>query len=334
VKEDNVSLTATEQATPITSIKTSRPSRHITDEAIQTLATSMTLEGVRHPVLLMPNGELLDGQRRIAAAAELGWTTIPAKFVHTVEAAVDALYESNDDLRLPRTLEEAVDLGLTIETLDHEDNDINDYLAHIGGAVLTSGSAYKRGRFIVQTARSKMRPRHVVDVAKQMVTAYGIGDITLSGAYNRVSAATKASVVDVVSADDLPSIPVPSPAARSPRARKIRMDWIRALAEQGATSAQIAQRVGVTQPSVKKICKDMGVDIPADTVLSRTQRRPVDHARALRVAGEDLDALVWSLEQVDVSVLTVDEAKELGDRFTTYSRAISRMAKKLKGVSR
>lgn len=327
-----------EQATPITSIRNTRPTRRPTDVGIPTLAASMAIEGQRHPILVMPNGELLKGRRRVMAARELGWTSIATRQIRTVEEAVEAIYDSRDELNHPREIEEWVDLGAAIETLDHtpqaDGQDKRDYVGYIGGAVSASGSAYKRSRVLVTAARSKMRPRHVVDVAKASLDAYKAGTLTLSAAYNRVRAAEAANPVDVVAPEDnLPLTAPPSPMARSPRARKVREDWVRALASEGATSDQIAGRLAITVAAVKKIAKDIGVQISADHATGRSQRRPADPNRAMRVVADDLDALVWSLGRIDVTALDEEHLAGYAAQFATYARAITRVAKRIKGVS-
>lgn len=324
-----------EAAKPLADISEGRPSRRQTGgRDIASLASSMAIEGVRHPVLLMPNGVVLDGGRRMAAARMLGWTTIPAKVVATVEEAVDALYDSADDeSSVPRTMEEVVTLGMTIEAMDHASpGGHQDYIERIGGAVSSSGSKYKRSRYVVQAAYSAKRPAHVVETAKQAIAAVEAGTMTVTGAFNRVRASERADVADVVASDGLPTVAPPSGAARSPRARLLRVEWCRALAGKGATSDQIAERLSIGVGAVKKICKDKGITITADAAVHSTQRKAVDPDRAMRVAVNDLDALVWSLERVDISRLNTDDATVWARQLGRYARDISRVAKNIKGV--
>lgn len=323
-----------EQAKPIPA--THRTTRTNTRN-IDSLAASMALEGLRHPVLLLANDVILDGGRRMAAARKLGWTTIPAKYVHTVEDAVEALYESDtlydDDTVLPRTMEEVVILGLTIEALDHRDpGGHQDYLRYIGGAISSSGSKYVRARYVVQAARSTKRPAHVVTAAKQAMAAVDAGTISYTAAYNRVRAAEKADVADVVDDEGMPPVDPPSALARSPRARALRIEWCRALAGKGATSEQIAGRLGIGIEAVKRLCRDSGITLTADAAIAKTQRKAVDPDRAMRVAVDDLDALVWSLERVDVNRLNPDDAANWAKQLGRYARGISRVAQNIKGV--
>ena len=55
------------------------------------LIRSMDREGQRQPIVVLDNHELLAGERRLEAARALGWPTIQAYTVRTVEEAVNAL---------------------------------------------------------------------------------------------------------------------------------------------------------------------------------------------------------------------------------------------------
>jgi hypothetical protein len=335
-----VSLDAVdEHAKPITEIGTSRPSRRTTLPAFAALAASMALEGLRHPVLIMPTGAVLDGHRRISAALSLGWTTIPAREVRTIEDAVEAIKASYDELTMPRTIEEYVDQGLTIETLEHRDPGTKhregkkDYGYLIGGALTTSGSTYKRARTVVQASRSRMRPAHVVATAKEALRQAEAGVITVSSAYNRVQATMRAGPQpEGLVGDGLPSVPPPSAEARSPKARILRLEWVRALNEKGATSKQIADVLGIHVTSLRKMARTAGIDITADVVLARQAAKTADPNKAVRVAIDDLDALVWSLDRLDARQLDPNDAAEWALMLTRYARALNRVSRKIKGV--
>ena len=44
---------------------------------LEALAANMDALGLLHPVVVAPDGLLLSGERRVAAAKLLGWKTIP-----------------------------------------------------------------------------------------------------------------------------------------------------------------------------------------------------------------------------------------------------------------
>lgn len=322
---------APEETTEIDKIATNRASRRVTGD-VGTLAASMAVEGLRHPVLVMPSGDILDGKRRIMAARSLGWQTIPARQVQYVEEAALAILAAQDEHTMPRQLEEAVDQGLLLETLDHQHpGTIRDYvMVVIGPAVLTSGAQYKRARMLVHASRSHLRPRHVVDAAREAIRSVDAGVLSISGAYTRVRVTMRSDPPEENTIEDgLPAVPPPAPEARSPKARQLRIQWIRALVGQGATTAQIADRIGIGPSAIRKIYKDTGIVNTADAALNRTQVKAVDHSRVMRVIVDDLDALVWSLDGVDVTALGEDEKTEWAKRLTKYARDISRASRKI-----
>lgn len=337
--------TGREQVVAIASINTERLTRKaVIDTDLRALAASMALEGLRHPVLLMPNGELLKGGRRLTAAFELlGWETIPARRVRYADDAVDSIVDSRDEFSVKRTWEERVMLGLTLETLDHkpaENGEYLDYTGVIACALATSGSGYKRARIVVTAAQSRVRPAHVVAVAKHALDAVNAGTMSLTAAVNRVKAAEKGvdltekeDQVGGISTDALPRLAPPSAAARSPKARQLREQWIRAMSAQGATTPQIAQRLGLTPQGIRSICRQTGIEIPADQVVSRMQGKAANPNKVVRVAVEDLDALVESLARVDVSALDTDALDEWSQRLARYSRQLARIARTIKGVA-
>lgn len=323
-----------EHTLPLTQLGTDRPSRH-TNGDIDSLATSMVLEGLRHPVLLLPSGEILKGTRRVAAARFLGWSSIQVRTVITIEEAAEAIIAQRDETSHPRKISEWVDLGTSMEQLDRRTplpprgSPTYDINAVVGPAVTTSGSQYRRGKLIVLAARSQTRPAHVVDVAQTALEQIEAGDIVVTTGYNMVRVAEKADPIDGLGADGLPVIPAPLGTARSPKARKLRIDWIRALVAKGATSQQISDQLGISVPGLKRICESVGIVISADVALNRTQRKAADPNRAVRVALTDLDALVWSLDKVDPTVLDPDEASAWAQQLKEYARSIDRVSRKI-----
>jgi hypothetical protein len=325
--------TTTEVTRPVDSLTTDRS---YPDALVDDLAASMVLEGLRHPILLMPAGQILDGERRVAAARKLGWTSIHARTVHTIEDAVAALIDQRDETVRDRPIEEWVSVGLTIETLDWRDppsgiirDPKRDTTLIVGPAVTTSGSQYKRARAVVNAARSAHRPAHVVAAAQQALVLADQGRISLNAAYDCVRSAEKTDPVDGTGAEGLPLIPPPLASARTPKARLLRRDWIRALSAKGYTSGQIAEQLGINHEGLRKMARDMGLVIPADQAMRKTQRKAADPARAMSVVVADLDALVWSLDRIDTTDLDPADTAEWADQLRKHARAIQRMSRRI-----
>src|ERR1700754_2402591 len=84
--------TAVTQTVPLTDVRITL--REAERPYIETLAASLTLEGLRRPILLTHEGILIDGLRRLRAAQRLGWTEIDAVRVTDLDAALPILQQA------------------------------------------------------------------------------------------------------------------------------------------------------------------------------------------------------------------------------------------------
>lgn len=339
-KEDStVKTEPKQQATAEVSVMINDPllghPTRTTMEGIEVLAASMALEGQRHPVLRTPDGTVIKGWRRINAAEHLGWTAIKARTVYSIEDAVESIIAQRDEATMPRyMLEDSIDLALVIEYLDRRDRPrkgAHGYDTHVvvAPALCMPTATYKRGRTLVNVSRSQTRPAHVVQTAKAMLAAYNAGTQTIYGAYAQLRKAitNDSTQPDGMGSDGLPVVPPPHPEARSRKARALREQWIRAMAAKGSDSTQISQKLGISKPGLKNIVHQMGVTIPADQVLNKTIRKVADPNKVLSVAVDDLDALLWSLNRVDISKLNPAEAVEWAVRLKEHGRALERFGR-------
>lgn len=252
----------------------------------------------------------------------------------TVEDAVEAI--ANDGLPPHlNTFEKRIEYGLTLERLPRRGGMPKAGVTEIiGPVVLNSYSQYKRARSVVLAANSTLRPPEVVHTARKAVAEVEAGAITVSAAYDRLREAEK---VAAATADDwtaydaagLPKLPPPAPNARTPKARAVRIEWTKALAAQGASSYEIAERLGIGRPAVAKLARDFKIVIPADKALNRTPRRTHDPNRAMAVAAEDLAALVWSLERINPDDLDPAQASVWGAQLHDHALTIRRMARRI-----
>lgn len=311
-----------------------QPTRR-TFEGIEALAASMALEGQRRPVLRSPDGAVIKGWRRIRAAELLGWTTIKGRTVSTIEDAVEAILDQQDDSSIPRyQLEEIIDLASVIETLERRERPSKGAHGYDTNVIVAPGvglptATYKRGRSLVTVSRSKTRPAHVVETARQALSDYNAGKVTIYRAYSALRGAitNDTATPEGMGADGLPLVAPPHPEARSKKARALRIAWIRAMAAKGADSNQIAAKIGISKAGLKNICHQLGITIAADQVLNRTIRKAADPNKVLSVAIDDLDAMIWSLEKVDLSKLNPAEAVEWADRLKEHGRALERFGR-------
>ncbi len=82
------------------------------------LAQSITRVGLLHPIVVTPEGKLIAGQRRLAAAKHLGWTEVP---VHVVDLQDILLGESDENAcRKTLTPSEQVAIAEAVDQLERE----------------------------------------------------------------------------------------------------------------------------------------------------------------------------------------------------------------------
>lgn len=84
------------------------------------LRVSLDAVGMLHPIVINTRNELIAGQRRLAAAAALGWETVPVNVVASLDDARVALIAERDENyhRMPMSVAEMVELGRKIEAIE------------------------------------------------------------------------------------------------------------------------------------------------------------------------------------------------------------------------
>lgn len=102
---------------------------------------------------------------------------------------------------------------------------------------------------------------------------------------------------------------VPDAADRSPWASGRRRQLIRDLAKDGLDSRQMEQVLGTTAIAIRRIARDVGIDIPAENLTTRTK-----HIRADRIVTEaisTLEGVALSMDLVDVWTLDREKIREM-----------------------
>lgn len=86
---------------------------------VDELARSIRDIGLLNAITLTPDNRLVAGERRLEACRRLGWETIPARVVATLDSAVQELLAERDEntARKEMTITEKVALGAALEKL-------------------------------------------------------------------------------------------------------------------------------------------------------------------------------------------------------------------------
>lgn len=119
---------------------------------IKPLAQSIDDIGLLHPIVVNSSHRLIAGERRLAACKSLGWETVPARVVKTLDDATAALKAERDEntCRKDFTPSEAVALGERLEEIYREEAEKNAEAGRkLGGE--TSGKGRSKNDSSVET---------------------------------------------------------------------------------------------------------------------------------------------------------------------------------------
>lgn len=117
--------------------------------------------------------------------------------------------------------------------------------------------------------------------------------------------------------------------AKAPAAtRDSRAVELSSLAEQGYSSRQIADRLGIGFDAVRRIARDYDIDVPADKTMARTKRH--DSAQIVENTVTALEGLAMGLSLIDYDDLDPAAAKEWAASLTESLRALNAFNRKIK----
>lgn len=181
MKEDDV-----EKTVPLGWVQVSdRYRRDLGD--LDSLAKSIAEVGLINPITVTPDGRLIAGQRRLEAVRRLGWETIQARVVESLDSAVARLTAERDENteRKEMTISERVALGEALEKLERpkavqrmankprpEATSGNPTGGRIetrevvGSAIGMSGSQYQHAKMVVKSASDPDLPPEIRKIAQ------------------------------------------------------------------------------------------------------------------------------------------------------------------------
>lgn len=126
--------------------------------------------------------------------------------------------------------------------------------------------------------------------------------------------------------------PLDEPAFQSREAIEARRQRIREMAGTGARASQIGAEIGLSDEHVRKLAREMGVEIVAEKVVGKTRR--IDPNRVVNEAVIALEAAVMGLDLVEMDALDTDQVDGWVTSFNNSLRSLNRFAKQLKEMTR
>lgn len=288
---------------------------------IDSLAASIKSVGLLSPIVVDGNNRLVAGHRRLQAVRSIGWPTVPVRRVRQITDAITALRAERDEntCRKDFTPSEAVALGMALEEMERPKAEERKAEAGRRNLPTVSGSESPplttkgKTRDIVAPAVG-MKPSRYAH-AKTVVNAQddpnpevasaakeATEDMDRTGrvetAYRKVRAArgetTTSDRIDKAKADN----PSPTASGRSRAEIEHKTATFRRMADEGYTSRQIADAIGIGLDGMTDFRKRHGLDKPpADAVIGKSRMHDSN-----RIVSET----VASLEGICIGVDLID----------------------------
>jgi len=193
-------------------------------------------------------------------------------------------------------------------------------------------SYLRNGRLVrVSSTPTKVlaSPREFIPAKQNTHEAYMLSDGVTDETFDKVITAARA-MENLSRANVLrllaDSNKIVEDLTRAPRWQKA--ERIAQLAEDGISSRQIGEMLGITDETIRSIAREFKVDIPADKIIARTRRH--DSNRIVTQTIDTLGSLVLGLDLVDYDDLDPAELSQWVTSMDESFRALNRFRTQLK----
>jgi hypothetical protein len=275
---------------------------YIEGTAFEEFVEDIRVNGQREPVVLDGDGRLIDGRNRARACQALG---VDVKEVRYSGADAEAWIISHNVHRRHLTESQRAMVAAKLANLRNGTNRHEQKVGPpIGGPTSESQSAPPA---VEPVARSVSQAAAQLNVGERSVTR---AKTVLASGDTALIKAVETGEVSVHKAAETVRPPIAgdrSATGRVDRSRAgtaQRVATIRDLAEQGYTSRQIAEKVGVLDERVREISRTYDVDIPADRATRKTKQPQSTRIAATTVTA--LEGLAMGVDLIDYDALEID----------------------------
>jgi ribosome-binding protein aMBF1 (putative translation factor) len=121
---------------------------------------------------------------------------------------------------------------------------------------------------------------------------------------------------------------IPWPGDKTSRAAMQRRHLISEYAARGLSSGQISERIGISAQTIRRIAREMGTEIPADSILRNTHH--LDSSRIVAKTASALEGLAIGVGLVSLDDLDPAQMKDWADSLTASIRELDRFIKTMK----
>lgn len=206
----------------------------------------------------------------------------------------------------------------------------------VGEALGMGKSNYHDLRFAYKVANDPDRPDSERELARKALAEIDGGrgiqntvrELRMKLRAKQEAQEAKAAALTDVNTTDGDWIPAVNDS--SARASEQRRRLIRSLATAGYSSPQIAEKIGITAITVRRIAREIGVAIPADQAMGTKTRKSIDSNRIVRETVQAIEGLRLGLGLVNYDELDRSEIENWTVSLTESIRVLNRLNKRLK----
>jgi ParB family chromosome partitioning protein len=320
-----------------------------------------------NPVTLTRDGRLVAGQRRLEACRRLGWAEIPVRFVDRLDDAARLLRAERDENTERKEMlpSEKASLGKALEEIERpaaaarmlagrpcgyvptgSDEPASGKVRDLVGEALgMHGRTYEDLRFVSDLANDEEAPAEERVLAQSTLAAMDAGAGIIKPTRKLRQALRAKRDAQEVKANALADPePEPKPAVQDPNwvpaphdnrqvATERRSALIRELADEGMSSYQIADRIGVRDIRVREIARENGIRLPADEAMGRGTRKKIDSNRIVRETVAMFDGLEMAVRLINYDDLDRAEIQNWTDSLSEAIRVLNRLNRRLKEMA-
>lgn len=127
---------------------------------------------------------------------------------------------------------------------------------------------------------------------------------------------------------------LPDPDDRTGLGNMQRRAAVRAMAAEGYSSKQIAEKLGRSADVIRQMAREMAIEIPADKAIGKGARR-IDPNRVVRETVQAMEGLAMGVGLIldDLTGLDPDEVANWAASLTESARTVNRLTRALKEMA-
>lgn len=301
-------------------------------DQLQKLSESILAEGLQENILVSADRTtLIDGRSRLRACGIAGvaprYSFLPESTskAETLRIMVSANVQSRE--LTPGQLA-MIGHAMAQELVDLPEEDFANYppLRDYDYLVPRSFAAAVVGVSSKTLWQAKIILEYNTAVADQVKS----GELRLNTAYEQIMAdrgLRKEQAVPVDWPKELPKTP-PRGKDHTRRAVEARRAWLRHLAGENMSAAEISNRLDISELHVRKLARQYKIDLPGDAWSYKRRRPNFDVNRVAQVVADDLMAMADSIPRIKDNLDQLDP-----DRIDEWAKIYHRAYRQLRSLA-